>query len=132
MTVRPRSLETRLHQTWGRSPPPTFPGRFIDRFSAFFDRGRELDFDDFDASAWDVLVVDARLTISVGEPLLADGVVIAVSADLAARILSAIGPTAASELRSIGYSSTVVVTFRYSGLGRARPPAWIWLSGPAG
>lgn len=62
-----------------------------------------------------------RLTVSDGEPLLADGVVIAVPAYQAARILSAIGLTAASELQSIGYSSTVVVTLRYPGSAAPGP-----------
>jgi protoporphyrinogen/coproporphyrinogen III oxidase len=62
-----------------------------------------------------------RLTVSDGEPLLADGVVIAAPADQAARILSAIGPLAARELQSIGYASTVVVTLRYPGTAASRP-----------
>lgn len=47
------------------------------------------------------------------EPLVADGVVIATPADQAGRILSAASPAAATLLRAIRYSSTVVVTLRY-------------------
>ena len=47
------------------------------------------------------------------EPLLADGVVIAAPAGQAAQILDATSPAAATLLRTIRYSSTVVVTMRY-------------------
>jgi oxygen-dependent protoporphyrinogen oxidase len=57
------------------------------------------------------------------EPLLVDGVVIATPADAAARILSTASPTAAATLRAIGYSSSVVVTLRYSPEVSPRPPA---------
>jgi protoporphyrinogen/coproporphyrinogen III oxidase len=62
-----------------------------------------------------------RLTVSNSEPLLADGVVIAAPAGQAARILSTISPIAASELQSIGYTSTVVVTLRYRASAASRP-----------
>jgi oxygen-dependent protoporphyrinogen oxidase len=55
-----------------------------------------------------------QLDIANGKPLRADGVLIAAPHDEAARILSAVSPNAATELEQIGYSSTIVVTMRYS------------------
>jgi protoporphyrinogen/coproporphyrinogen III oxidase len=68
---------------------------------------------------------DGRYRLSgIGfEPLLVDGVVIATPADSAARILSSASATAAAMLRSIRYSSTVVVTLRYPPGASSQPPA---------
>ncbi|HKH79433.1 MAG TPA: protoporphyrinogen oxidase, partial [Solirubrobacteraceae bacterium] len=54
-----------------------------------------------------------QLHIPNGKPLRADGVVIATPHDQTARILSAVSPSAATELEQIGFSSTIVVTMRY-------------------
>jgi oxygen-dependent protoporphyrinogen oxidase len=62
-----------------------------------------------------------RLQLPAGETLLADGVVIAAPADRAARILGYVSPSAATELRSVRYVSTVVVTLRYAGSAAPRP-----------
>lgn len=55
------------------------------------------------------------------EPLLADGVVIAAPAGQAGRILGARSPAAATLLRAIRYTSTVVVTLRYPAEALSQP-----------
>jgi len=55
------------------------------------------------------------------EPLLADAVVIAAPAGQAGRILGAASPAAATLLRAIRYTSTVVVTLRYPAEALSRP-----------
>lgn len=54
-----------------------------------------------------------RLALARGEPLLADGIVIAAPAPHAAHILEPVAPQAAGELRQVAYLSVVVVTLRY-------------------
>ena len=76
--------------------------------------------------------VDGRycLPVSDAKPLLLDGVVIATPAPEAATVLGATCPDAARRLRSIRYSSTVVVTLRCRGDALARPPAFVGLLVP--
>ncbi len=62
-----------------------------------------------------------RLSGPDREPLLADGVVIAAPAGQAAQILDGTSPAAATLLRTIRYSSTVVVTMRYPAAALPQP-----------
>lgn len=72
------------------------------------------------------------LRLSDGSQLMADGVVIATPADQAALVLDAIAPIASLHLRSIPYSSTVVVTLRCSRAAVPAQPAGAGLLVPAG
>lgn len=78
--------------------------------------------------------IDGRLliTVSEGEPLLADGVVIATPAGEAAAILGLICPAAARSLRAVTYASTVVASLRYRSDALPRAPDWAGLLVPRG
>jgi protoporphyrinogen/coproporphyrinogen III oxidase len=72
------------------------------------------------------------LSLSDGSQLRIDGVLIATPADEAAAMLSIVSPLAAMHLRSIRYSSTVVVTLRFPASALSTPPHTAGVLVPAG
>jgi protoporphyrinogen/coproporphyrinogen III oxidase len=70
------------------------------------------------------------LSVSGGERLLCDGLVLATPAGQTASVLDELCAPAAARLRTIDYASTVIVTMRYPGSATPRPLEWAGMMVP--